>query len=833
MVRQGRTRAAGRRRGLVAVVAVLGLGIAACSDDSSGARSAPRRSTTTSTSIVVGSKVIGGGTVLDNEAQTFPVDNGKARVLVPIGAVPKGTEVIVREVTGAPADLGAIQRAGGAYDLSFKNGKLNAGKKIAIEFPTTGSSGTDASDARPIGGVWDDGDGVWRTTEDDPGSGTITVYASKAGKYTWLRWNRDRAVQAGAATIRSLVGPATPATVGARCTDTDAVRTRFDLSTNVGSALSWCVGRVDGRDALRVLNTGQAPLTIRYKNFDPPRVVHANALTGRLYDALVPYWTPQDGEQVAILGPADEAAFTVTDGGSKGMLRAELNGFTQHFDAVSAAIAFTTGYYAGNASLAASLLEGNVKLRTALVERLASQGCANGLGDKVTGGSYATDKLAEYAALLVERCVDDATAKLVLTEARATAQGALLSKYETSIPARSKQQVDPALRAALSPLVEAVGGPVAGEIIMTPRLGGSSSGGSGGSGGGDAFSPTGTAPAGAVTVAPPAATTTLPSLFNTTTVETAPPSATTTAAPAPTTSATTTTVAATTTTRATTTTTRAPATTTTRAPTTTTSTTVAPTTTTTTPVTPLVFSIVNAPCASTGGTLTATSGNFAPGSWAASFWSPSNAFTTSSGTVNANGTISWTFPCAGKEPGRWKVQVSQGTRQTPVLEFVVRVYDTMAAAAVDVGICSGSEGGAGASGAPGGTLRQTFVVYGTSVSRITIANREEFVGTLTVRRGSATGPLLFTTPVTGAGGPSIVVPVSGVTTTSPEQLGTLVLELTATNSTAASPNKALNFWRSAADVAAGVGLSVANPCPWPVGGPAVEAGTDLIAMIEA
>ena len=816
--------AAWRRRAPAVAITLIAFVAASCSNETS--RTATKRpgASTTTTSIVVGSRVIGGGTVVDtNEVSTFDVDGGTVKVLVPIGAVSKGTEVEVREVTGAPGDLGAIQRAGKVYDLSFKNGKLLPNKKVSLAFDTSvQAAGITAvarsgEDPAPVGGRWDDESGVWRAAENDDSSPDIvTVYAAKAGKYTWLRWSWDRAVQAGTDAIRTLVGPITPADGALRCTETDAVRSKFDLQTNVGSALAWCVGREDGTDVLRVANTGQAPLTVRYKGFGTPKAVRENLFAAKLAAALAPYWSPQDGESVRIIGPADEVVFPIASANGRGLLRAELNGFTQHYDVVSAAVAFTTGFFAGNAALAATLIDGDSEMRDALVARLAGQGCANGLGDSMTGGSYATDKLAAYAALLVHKCVDSDTAKLVMKASVRTPQGNLRSSFPAVVPSQTDLRIDPALHTAISPLVEPVGGPVAGEIIVSPR------GGSSGSAAEPSFTPTGTAPAVTPTVLPatttPAPAPTTPStVFGTTTVGTAPPTATTTATTAaPATTTTATTVAPTTTAATTTTTTRP-----------------AVTTTTTVPSTPLMFAIVPSPCSTSGGTLTATSANFTPGApWSATFFSPTNLNPTSGGNARADGTIEWSFPCLGKEVGTWTVEVSQPPRAPVRATFTVDAafpqfsYDTRSAGARgDLPICSGGT----VLGSPAGSISQSFVVAAPTISRVGIVNREELTGTVSIWRG---GTALFSAGINTGGDIAVNVGLSGLTVGE-----TLTLRLNSVHATAASPNHALNFFYTTGGPPSG-SVSTSNSCEWSrtgsggAGFPAVPAGADLVAYVQ-
>ena len=271
MARHGRSGHEGARsRALFVGLALAALVTGACSGTTKAPAAARRGGTTTSTSIVVEGKVIGGGQVLDNDTTTFEVEGGTVKVLVPVGAVTKGSEVQVREVTGAPSDLGAVQRGGKVYDLSIKNGKIQPNKQISLQFEI--AQPLPASDPRPIGGYWDESASVWRAVNSDyPSVETVTVFAFKPGKYSWLHWSWDKAVQAGTDTIRLVVGPQTPSDSALKCESTDAVRARFDLTTNTGNALAWCAGRDNGDDVVRVRNNGQSPLALRYKGFGTPR----------------------------------------------------------------------------------------------------------------------------------------------------------------------------------------------------------------------------------------------------------------------------------------------------------------------------------------------------------------------------------------------------------------------------------------------------------------------------------------------------------------------------------------------------------------------------------
>lgn len=803
-IRPGHRRTRSGALGLAVAFTVLAT--AACSGGGSSSSTSARKraGTSTSTTVLVESKVIGGGPIKENETATFPIDK-TLTVVVPVGTLTKGSEVEVREVTGASTDLGAVQLGSKVYSLTIKNGKIVSGKQVSLVYQI--DKALPAADPRPLGGWLDESDGVWRPVALDYAAGgdQVTVFAPKTGKFSWLRWSWDKAVQAGADTVRTIVGPQASSNATPECKDAEEVRTKFDLQTNVGNALAWCAGRESGTEVVRIRNNGQAPLAVRYRGFSTPASTNTDPLHAKLSDAARLVWQPTDDEGVVIIQPTDVLTFAITDASKKGLLRAEVNGFSQHYDALGAAAAFVVGFHSGNAGVGAEILDTNAALRESLVYQLAAKGCVNGLGDSVTQATYATDQLAAFAAQLALKCVDDQTVKAIKKAGAATELGNLLSEFRADAPTSTVPLIAPALRAALGPLVEATGGPVAGEIIMSPK---------GGSRDTPTLAPVGTAAPATPTVAPTATTvaaagdttTTLP--FATTTQATAPPVGTGTTTTAPAATTTTTIRATTTTTKATTTTTRA-TTTTTAAPATT-------TTTTTAPPGPLTFAIVASPCGLTGGTLRSTSAGFRAGTWTATIFTPSNSATTSFGPVGANGSTGWTFNCSSvSESGRYKVSISEVCSQTDkacvprpeiTREFTVNVYDTgwvPTAERIDLGICSGAT----PVSSPGGSFSQTFVAGGPTISQVGVINREEFSGTFSIWRGATR---LQASPVALAPGVAVGnFSIAGLTTGE-----TLRLELDEVQATAAAANNALNFWYTGSAAAANGTVATSNLCAW-------------------
>lgn len=799
------------------VLAAVGIVATACSDGGGTSKTASksRVPSTSSTTLVVGKKVAE-GTISQVAATTFDVPGTKIKVLIPLGSVSKDATVEVREVQGAPSDLGAVQVGSNVYDVAIKNGKIAAGKQISIQFPIdTSRIGND--DPRPVGGMYDTATGWQPATSDNSQADAITVYATKAGKYSWLHWSWDKAVQTGTDTIRALVGPVTPQPVTLKCEDSDAVRAKFDVVGSTGSALTWCVGKDGGTNVVRVLNNGEAPLAIRSKGFGPPKAPAGNILLDALAKALVAEWQKPVDEEVTVVTPGDEVDFPILDDGStKALLRAEMNGFTQHFDALGAATAFATGFYAGSAATAVDLLEKDKTIRDAVIAQVTAKGCVNGLG-AVTGNSWATKDVATYVGKLVLTCMDAKTTQLV-TDAVTKRTSGLRARFTKEPPARTSEQIKPALLTALSPLVEPVGGSVAGEITVAPR------GTSGVASATPTLSTVSTQPTVEVTVVPPSTTattgatangivpttTTLPSVGATTT--TRPIGTTTTPPTTPTTPATTPPTT--------------PATTppTTPAPTTT----VAPTTTTTVPP-PTPALQVTGTCGTNGGNLTLNLTKFVKGwSYTVFKWSPSNAFEVSSGLdVVPDTSFIVPFACLGKEPGVWRFEAterdpavsSSKSLTTGVQNWTVSLMDTrnalVAPPLTNVAtkqMCSG-----GPTAQPGGVLLQTFRVPPAggpgpapsfTLTEVGIRNTESFSGSLQILKPGVIDPL-WTEAIT-IDGTDITVAISIPTG---QVVAGDLLTLRLTNVSPKVPtNATLAFRHTINGTTDGASLSIVNSC---------------------
>ena len=795
------------------VLAAVGIVATACSDGGGTSKTASksRVPSTSSTTLVVGKKVAE-GTISQVAATTFDVPGTKIKVLIPLGSVSKDATVEVREVQGAPSDLGAVQVGSNVYDVAIKNGKIAAGKQISIQFPIdTSRIGND--DPRPVGGMYDTATGWQPATSDNSQADAITVYATKAGKYSWLHWSWDKAVQTGTDTIRALVGPVTPQPVTLKCEDSDAVRAKFDVVGSTGSALTWCVGKDGGTNVVRVLNNGEAPLAIRSKGFGPPKAPAGNILLDALAKALVAEWQKPVDEEVTVVTPGDEVDFPILDDGStKALLRAEMNGFTQHFDALGAATAFATGFYAGSAATAVDLLEKDKTIRDAVIAQVTAKGCVNGLG-AVTGNSWATKDVATYVGKLVLTCMDAKTTQLV-TDAVTKRTSGLRARFTKEPPARTSEQIKPALLTALSPLVEPVGGSVAGEITVAPR------GTSGVASATPTLSTVSTQPTVEVTVVPPSTTATTGATANgivptTTTLPssggpTTRPATTTTTVPATTTAAPTTTVKPTTTTGATTT-------------------TLAPTTTTTVaPLNPELLPI-SGTCGTNGGNLTLNLTKFVKGwNYMVFAWPPGRPPEVSAGLAPVlEASFSIQFPCLGKEPGVWSFLVTESDPAviaskpltTGVQNWTVSLMDTrnalVAPPLTNVAtkqMCSG-----GPTAQPGGVLLQTFRVPPAggpgpapsfTLTEVGIRNTESFSGSLQILKPGVIDPL-WTEAIT-IDGTDITVAISIPTG---QVVAGDLLTLRLTNVSPKVPtNATLAFRHTINGTTDGASLSIVNSC---------------------
>jgi hypothetical protein len=119
------------------------------------------------------------------------------------------------------------------------------------------------------------------------------------------------------------------------------------------------------------------------------------------------------------------------------------------------------------------------------------------------------------------------------------------------------------------------------------------------------------------------------------------------------------------------------------------------------PTTPLSFGVTGA-CTTNGGTLTGTSSGFTPGgTYYVRAWYPDGSEYTGirhSATVRADGTIVWTWPCAGDPAGTYTTQVTDEAtgRTSSVVSFTIRAGASTPPSAAPAGTVTEQEGSHGA-----------------------------------------------------------------------------------------------------------------------------------------
>jgi uncharacterized protein YndB with AHSA1/START domain len=117
--------------------------------------------------------------------------------------------------------------------------------------------------------------------------------------------------------------------------------------------------------------------------------------------------------------------------------------------------------------------------------------------------------------------------------------------------------------------------------------------------------------------------------------------------------------------------------------------------------TPLTFGITGS-CTINGGTLTGTSSGFTPGgTYYVRAWYPDGSEYTNithSATVRADGTVVWTWPCAGDPQGTYTTQVTDEAtgRTTPVVQFTIGAGTPAPTTAPPAGTVTEQEGSHGA-----------------------------------------------------------------------------------------------------------------------------------------
>lgn len=446
------------RRALVLPVVVAGaLVVAACSGGSSKSSSARRRAatTTSSTPQVLGTNVVNAADT-SGTATRFTLTDGTV-VLVPVGAVAAGAEV--RVAIGAVDGLsrGAIEGGTSAYDVSVTSGAISKPVAIQLALP-------DAPDRAGATAVWwDAATSTWQPVNADSAPGTLTIYASKPGRYAWVRWSWAAAATVGAQTVRAVVGPSDPGDAELACGSAADLAPRF-RPRSTGAALQWCAGVSSGADRLAVANRSEVPVALRQRGLENPTVTRRDALSGPLADLVRKYTPPTAGVAFDVLAPGDRVAYNlVVDVDASAAVAADARAHA--YQSLAAAVAFTAGLYAGSVDAAVAVMQGDEATRTALLAAIDQRDCASAV---VAGGD--TDRSAaewaQAAQRLVTACVPaDVARQLVAAASKRSALRAAFATVTGAVPVASQPLLAPALVEALTPLVDTS---AAGSVTLTP-----------------------------------------------------------------------------------------------------------------------------------------------------------------------------------------------------------------------------------------------------------------------------------------------------------------------------------------------------------------------------
>lgn len=602
-------------RRALALAVTAALAMAACSGGGSN-RAARPRATSTSAPVVLGEKVIAAPNAADSGATRLTLGDGTA-VLVPVGALAKGAEVRVTTSAAEGLSQGAIEGGTTAYDVAVTTGGI--AKPIAVQLAL--ADAPDRSGAIAV--RFDEATRTWQPVNSDASPGTLTIYAAKPGRYSWVRWNWQAAAAVAAQTVAAIVGPTDPGEAELACGRPADLAPRFRARATGSGTLAWCAGVDAGADTLAVANAATVPVTLRQRGLGPGAVARRDAFTAALADLVRPYAAPGAGATFDLLAPGERVSYNLTVD-VEAALTMTVDGQAQAYQSLGAAAAFTAGLYAGSAPVALAILQRDEPVRTALFQALGAPGCA----DTAVAAGATTRSAAEWgdaAQRLVLACVPDAVVRRVVdAAAKQSALRAAFTTATSSMPAASRPLVGPSLVRALTPLMETEG---AGSVTLVPVP----------------PEPTTTTVAPAIPGTPtettaPAVTTTTPSPVQTTTVVTAPPTGVTTTVVV---AATSTTVAAT---------------------------------------APVLAIVGPTACSDRGGAAGSISllgaGFTTRGAFTLTYTSPGGARRNVGGTATTAGAFSATFDCRSQARGEWKVTARDnaiGTVTTVVTFTVARL----------------------------------------------------------------------------------------------------------------------------------------------------------------
>ncbi len=426
---------------------------------SGGGTKAARRVRTTSTSApeVLDNRIVAGSDASDAAATRFTLGDGTT-VLVPVGALAQGAEARVTTVAAEGLSQGAIEGGTTAYDVAVTAGAIS--KPIAVQLALA-----DAPDRTGAVAVrWDEASKTWQPVNSTVSPGTLTIYAAKPGRYSWVRWNWQAATAVGVETVRALVGPIDPGEVDLACGSAGALALRFRTRSSGSDTLRWCAGVTGGVDGFAVANAAAAPVSLRQRGVGTGTFTRRDAVTGALAELVRRHAPTESGVGFDLLAPGEHVGYTLT-ADVEAAVAVAVDGMSQAYLSLGTAASFVAGLYAGSAPVGVAVLQRNDAVREALLAALDSPGCA----DAVVAAGSTSRPAVEWAGTvqrLVLSCVP-ATVVRQLVDASAkqsTVRGAF-SAVTAAVPAASLPLVTTAIAQAVTPLVDIEG---AGTVTLVP-----------------------------------------------------------------------------------------------------------------------------------------------------------------------------------------------------------------------------------------------------------------------------------------------------------------------------------------------------------------------------
>lgn len=360
--------------------------------------------------------------------QRFAV-GADASVLVPLGALAAGQELRVRRIGDAAIGAGAIEGGTTRFELTA-DGAVRKPVVLQVAVART------ADQSVPVALVRRN-DGGWETVSSDYSDGSLTVYAPRAGVYTWVQWNWRTAASVAGDTVTAMLraGGTTPT-----CT------------VKREGPLHWCVGG-DAASELNVANAGDAPLSLRVDGVSGVTVPSGVAMV----DDAVAATRRLSGDQGAltVLVPGAGTRVTLTPGITA---RAALvqDDFSRTVLAITTAMSASAGLVAGSVAAGVAALSRS-EVRRALVTDISSSGCEPTLRAAVDATDR--DAFATQVDRIVTSCVSDATRTLVVTgAATALPLRAALGSAALTMPDAIGRAVTAGLAGAVAGLVAPAAG---------------------------------------------------------------------------------------------------------------------------------------------------------------------------------------------------------------------------------------------------------------------------------------------------------------------------------------------------------------------------------------